>query len=234
MNQIEAICPICCTKKLFKRPNSVAMIDRSVALDCPYKYCFDKERALAFAIRQDFSTQDIQSVRIHDFWTSLMGLSRWLAEHNSNYVKSGFFPEEKFGEIFYGFRNENAEEQSFKDNEFHIVFHSHSLEHFPNVYEVLREIYRTLVPGGKFYFYGYTLDTLKTKQLALIGDTEIVHIEKARYHEDALVFWKFGQDFAHLISEETNFDVEVRRFKSKAAMCFSELEEIFILTKPLY
>jgi hypothetical protein len=113
------------------------------------------------------------------------------------------------------------------------------MEHLFRPFQALREIYRTLVPGGKCCFSAPTYhDLFNSVQVAfqqpdsstrIVGTPEYHH--NPQKPEGSLVTWKYGYDFPLLISRETNFDVEVRRFQSKSAAAMGLMNEIYILTK---
>lgn len=105
----------------------------------------------------------------------------------------------------------------------------------------MREIYRTLVPGGICLFTTPTYpDRQRSEQVAFLepdGSTRIVG--QAEYHgnpqhpeQGSLVTWRYGYDLPLLLQRETGFDVEVRRWQSKAIAVMGPMTEVYICRKP--
>ncbi len=127
------------------------------------------------------------------------------------------------------------------DESVDVWLHLDVLEHLFNPFQAMREIYRTLVPGGVCLFTAPTYpDRARSEQVAFLepdGSTRIVG--QAEYHgnpqhpeQGSLVTWRYGYDLPLLLQRETRFDVEVRRWQSKAIAVMGPMTEVYICRKP--
>lgn len=186
-----------------------------------------------------FDRRELQTLRIHEPAPRLSGLSRWMCKNADNYVYTGYFPNHKFGEIINNVRNENLERQTFENNTFDIVIHLDVLEHLFNPFAALREIYRTLKDSGVCFFTVPTQAILmESTQVAYAEETGIRFVGEPKYHgnpqrpeDKALVTWRYGYDLPLRIQQQTNFDVEVRRFQARKFAAMGYMTEVYILRK---
>lgn len=240
MKEFQAVCPICQSEKVFKAQDDFySGRDGLKSPDCPYGDCATRERALAFVLRSEYSSLELQRARIHESSPASRGLARWFLEHCPRYIQSGYFPAHPFGTWVNSLRNEDLENQTFADNSFDLVVHLDVMEHLFRPFQALKEIYRTLVPGGTCCFTVPTYpDRFDSVQVAFRRPGLSVEINGIpEYHhnpqvpEGSLVTWRYGYDLPLLISRETDFDVEVRRFQSKQATATGLMTEVYILSK---
>lgn len=240
MKKFPAVCPICQSKQTFEaKDDFFSARDGLQSHDCPYGSCATRERALAFVLRSEYSPLDLLRARIHESSPAQRGMALWFSEHCPRYIQSGYFPSQPRGALVDGIRNENLEDQTFADELFDIVVHLDVMEHLFRPFQALNEIYRTLIPGGKCYFTAPTdPDRFESVQVAFQRQNLSVEIiGKPEYHhnprtpEGSLVTWKYGYDLPLLLSRETKFDVEVRRFQSKRAAATGLMTEVYILWK---
>jgi len=240
MKAFTTVCPICQLDKLFEaKDDFFSGRDDLTSRECPYGSCATRERALAFVLRSEYSSFDLQRAKIHESSPAKRGTASWFLENCPRYVQSGYFPSYPFGTLVDGIRNEDLENQTFADELFDLVVHLDVMEHLFRPFQALREIYRTLVPGGKCCFSVPTYqDLFNSVQVAfqrpnssveIIGTPEYHH--NPQIPEGSLVTWRYGYDFPLLISRETKFDIEVRRFQSKQAAATGLMNEIYILSK---
>jgi SAM-dependent methyltransferase len=152
-----------------------------------------------------------------------------------------YFPDEQLGQTVRGWRNENIESQTFDDSSFDLVVTMDVTEHVFDPKAMLREIYRTLKPGG---LYLSTFPIRKhlvepAVQLARItSDGSVEHLKTPpEYHgnpidgKGALVTWDFGYTIHQLISYWTSFDVEISRFSDRWLGVIGEYTEVTICRK---
>jgi SAM-dependent methyltransferase len=151
---------------------------------------------------------------------------------------SGYFPNMPRGSIVQGLRNEDLEHQTFAPEVFDFVIHLDVMEHLFNPFEALREIERTLRPGGRCLFTAPTYpERVRSEQVAFKEDDGLRVIGAPEYHgnpqnpEGSIVTWRYGYDLPHLIARNTGFDVEVRRWYSRAHAIMGTMTEVYILTK---
>jgi SAM-dependent methyltransferase len=176
---------------------------------------------------------------VHEMSPSPQALSAWMDRYVPGYVKSGYFPSVPFGTVVDGVRNEDAVRQTFEPETFDLVLHLDVLEHLFDPFAALREIHRTLKPGGLCLFTAPTVaDLLNSFQVAfdepggprIIGEPEY-HGNPQRPEEGALVTWRYGYDLPWLISRHTDFDTEVRRFQMRSVAVLGYMTDVYILRK---
>jgi len=234
-----AVCPICEREKLFECDNDYCSArDKLTSPDCPNGGCLTRERALAAVLRDAFPGDALKRARVHESSAADRGLTIWFLENCPGYVRTGYFPDVGLGEMVGGVRNENLERQSFGDGVFDLVIHLDVLEHLFNPFKALNEIYRTLAEGGKCIFAVPTeWDRLYSVQVAFQRQDHIETFGLPEFHGNpqdvsgSLVTWRYGYDLPLLISRETRFDVEVRRFQSRRVSVLGVMNEIYILSK---
>jgi SAM-dependent methyltransferase len=198
----EAVCPICQSAKLFECGDDFfSSRDELQSKDCQYGFCVPRERALAAVIRKEYKLEILLPLRIHEAAPAKRGMAIWFANNCPRYIQSGYFPNKPFGELVGKLRNENLEAQTFADGLFDLVIHLDVLEHLYQPFEALREIYRTLAPGGKCIFSVPTEhDLFDSRQIAVrkadgtvkISGTPEYHGNPQDDSEKALVTWKYG------------------------------------------
>lgn len=93
-----------------------------------------------------------EDLAIHESSPTGGGASTRLKSSCRQYISSQFHPDQPFGEIVGGHRNEDLEKQTFADASFDIVVTQDVLEHVYDPAKALREIARTLKPGGSHIF----------------------------------------------------------------------------------
>jgi SAM-dependent methyltransferase len=190
-------------------------------------------------LRSEYSESFLLSARVHESSPAERGISEWFRLNCSNYLQSAFFQNTAPGAMVGMLRNEDLEKQTFQDRSFDIVIHLDVMEHLFNPFLALREIYRTLVHGGKCIFTAPTYPgQLSSLQVAFRNEDGTINIVgEPEYHgnpqsaKGSLVTWRFGYDLPLLISRESNFDIEVRRFQSRRAAATGIMTEVYILTK---
>lgn len=139
-------CPCCEQEVNFIARNSW-LRDNFLCSNCK---CIPRERALMLTIKREYP--DWKNLHIHESSPGKRGHSSLLKQMVKHYTTSQFFPNMKLGEIVKGFRNEDLEQQTFKDEMFDLVITSDVMEHIYEPEKAFKEIYRTLKPGGAHIF----------------------------------------------------------------------------------
>ena len=144
----------------------------------------------------------------------------WLSERLPNVVSSQYEEGRNPGEIENGIRYEDLTRLSFSDNEFDCVICLEVLEHISDYKAALREMARTLKPGGRAllsfpWLGGNHYDHLvRAEQLP---DGSIRHFHPPEYHQDPdrpegiLSFRSFGWKILDEI-RNIGFTTAVARF----------------------
>jgi SAM-dependent methyltransferase len=224
------VCPICAADVRFRARNGWFRD----ALRCSGCNSIPRERALALVLERRFP--DWRRLAIHESSPAERGISKKLARECGAYVASQFFPGAPPGATVRGFRNENLEAMTFGDAAFDLTVTLDVMEHVNQPDEVLREVARTLKPGGAYLF---TVPTYKEKVASerrafYRPDGGIDHLAEAEYHGNpvsdagSLVTFHYGYDFASLISAWSGLDVEVARFHDHRHGVIGEFTEVYL------
>ncbi len=239
MNRVRTHCAICDAEREFSSGDDYWSCRAELqAPDCPLNGCIPRQRALARALFSLFSKDRVKEMVIHESSPGPNGISLWLRRNCANYVMSGYFPDHPRGNMVRGFRNEDLEKQTFEDGTFDLVLHLDVMEHLFEPFEALREIERTLRPGGVCLFTVPTYsDQAVSRQVAFREVGRVRIVGEPEYHgnpqspEGSLVTWRYGYDLPLRITRETGFDVEVRRWHSRSGAIMGSMTEVYLLTK---
>ena len=223
-------CPICAAEVRFTATDHWYRDH----LRCSRCRSIPRERALALVLERGFPGW--RSLAIHESSPADRGISTKLARECPGYVASQFFPGQPPGALVSGFRNENLEALTFADASFDLVVTLDVMEHVNRPDEVLREVARTLRPGGAYLFTVPTYkDRVTTERRAFFRpDGGVDHMAEPEYHgnpvsdQGALVTFHYGYDFAELISAWSGFDVEVVRFHDHRHGVIGDFTEVYL------
>lgn len=237
---LEAYCPICDTRRTFSSNDDYfSCRDELRPSECRHTTCLTRQRALAAALLSLYNRSQLANVRIHESSPGTCGLSPWLRQLCPGYVMTGYFPNLPLGVSAGRIRNEDLERQTFADCAFDLVIHLDVMEHLFDPFVALREIERTLVPGGHCLFTVPTYpDQRRSEQIAFKENGALRIIGKPEYHGNpqdkagSLVTWRYGYDLPYLIAHHTHFDVEVRRWHSRNYAIMGPMTEVYLLSKP--
>lgn len=234
---IQGYCPICEKSATFisKHP----WLRGALMCQSCQNGSVPRERALALILNR--KRPNWRELAIHESSPSNRGVSIKLRQECENYIGSHYVPESPFGEIAKGLRNESLEEQTFADGSFDIVV---TLDVFEHVYEpgkMIKEIYRTLKPGGlyisTFPIRKYQVESHKPR-VRRGADGSLIHLEPPEIHgnptsdEGALVTFDYGYDVHLMLGYWVPFVVEITRFLNKPMGILGEYTEVICCEKP--
>lgn len=142
----KGFCPCC--------ENQVTFIARDPWLrdhfKCSNCKCIPRERALMHVVNTQYPNW--KNLKIHESSPGYRGHTVTLKRHAKHYTTSQYYPNESLGATVNGFRNEDLEQQTFKDNSFDLVITSDVMEHIYEPDKAFKEIHRTLKSGGAHIF----------------------------------------------------------------------------------
>lgn len=238
--RVSGECRACGLERVFESPDDFYSCRSSFkSTECPYGKCVPRERAISLVATELFGRDRMRTMDIHEVAPTGRGFTLWLRQESPGYVSSGYFPETPFGQMVGFLRNEDIEAQTFESGVFDLVLHLDVMEHIFRPFEALREVWRTLRPGGFCLFTTPTYpDRSRSEQVAFREGEQIRVVGEPEYHgnpqhpdEGALVTWRYGYDLPMLIARETEFDVEVRRWQSRRLAIMGPMTEVYILHK---
>ena len=223
-------CPICETRTVF--------IKRDEWLR-DYYHCIrccsiPRWRALIHVLQMYFP--DWRKKRIHE--SSPGGSSsEKLKQECHYYIATHFFPDTKCGEMKNGYRCENLERQTFDDEAFDLAVTQDVLEHVLNPGPALREIARTLKPGGAHVFTVPWYSGKETLIRAVQENNRIRHLAEPEYHGNpidasgSLVVTEWGWDLCDFIYRNSGLTTTVIRITDRYRGIDGEFREVFISRK---
>jgi len=212
--------------------------DQLLCPSCP-NYSVPRERALALVLRE--TRPNWRGLRIHESSPESRGISAKLARECRQYVASHFFPEHTAGTMIGQWRNEDLGRQTFADQSFDIVVSLDVMEHVYSPDSVLKEIHRTLSPGG---IYICTFPVRKEQlpgwerrfELQLDGTRRDIKPPEMHHNpvnsDGSIVTIDWGYELHKTLAEWGPFDVRVHRFADKTHGILGEYTEVVVCTRP--
>ncbi len=235
---IEGFCPIC------EAPATFVSTERWLRDGLTCQSCANgsvpRERALAHVLNR--IRPNWRDLAIHESSPTGRGISLKLGRECTQYTPTHYFPEKRFGKIVNGFRNESLEQQTFKDSLFDIVVTLDVFEHVFNPGQMIREIHRTLKPGGLY------LSTFPVRKHQVTShrprarkesDGSLTYLDTVEVHENpvsgdgSLVTFDYGYDIHNMLAYWAPFEVEGSRFNMRHLGILGEYTEVFACQKPI-
>lgn len=199
-----------------------------------------RERALMEAIELFYPNW--RELQIHESSPAPRGASLKLKEGCPQYISTQYHPTVPEGELHpgEGWRCENLERQTFADNSFDLVITQDVLEHVFDVDAVLRDIARTLKPGGAHIL---TTPLVRGAQPSMVcaemnADGSVNHhVDPPEYHGNpvdgsgSLVTWWWGYDLANRIDRVAPFNTMIRHVVDQSKGIDGPLNEVLVSFK---
>ncbi|MDC0986231.1 class I SAM-dependent methyltransferase [Alphaproteobacteria bacterium] len=197
--------------------------------------CSPRERALMKVISE--CIPDFEKKIIHESSPAARGASLRLKNQCEGYISSHYWADETYSEDPH--ININLEKQNIASERFDLVVMQDVFEHLPNPKAAIKEIYRTLKPGG------YCIQTVpfvngfrKTQKWASLANNGVIQWEfEPDYHLNPIdpkgspVFWHYGYDLASKIDKWTEFQTIIVLNQSRDLGIEGELCEVTVSYK---
>jgi len=204
---------------------------------CPacLSYSVPRERALAAVLKRLYPAW--RQMSIHESSPVDRGFSAQMKRQCAEYMATQYFPGAEPGAMHKGFRNENLEAQTFPDARFDLVVTQDVMEHVNDFTAALRDIDRTLRPGGAHIFTTPTYVQAQTLQWATYVEGKIRWMYEPEYHgnpvdeEGAPVTFHYGYDFPDLIFAHTGLATEVVRIHDPGQGIAGPMNEVYVIRK---
>jgi hypothetical protein len=171
-----------------------------------------RERALLLALQKHYP--DWRNLSIHESSPGKVQITRRFESECSNYVQSQFFSDCEPGSRVGPFVCQNLEKQTFADNSFDLVITQDVLEHIFHPSDALKEIHRTLKPGGAHIFSVPVINRHRKSEVwaTLSKDSKVVFTHSPEYHNSPVnengcpVSMHWGFDIVEYIRANTGMD----------------------------
>jgi SAM-dependent methyltransferase len=234
--RIEGVCPICERQTVYEADGPY-LRNTLTCTTCPGG-SVPRERAVALVLNE--TRPNWRKLAIHECSPAPRGISVKLQQQGAKYVATNFFPDKPPGSTVQNHRNENLERQTFADASFDLVITVDVFEHLFDPAAAIREIYRTLKPGGVCIsaFPMVKGQAAAARWRARRGDNgEIEYIEPAQYHgnpidpQGSLVTVDYGYDVHQLFAEWAPLNVRVLRFADRSAGVLGEFTDVLVCAK---
>jgi SAM-dependent methyltransferase len=154
---------------------------------------------------------DWKSRDIHESSPGNRGVSIKLKNQCTSYIASQYYPDKERGVLTNGFRNEDLENQTFKDCSFDLVITQDVMEHVYNPSKAFCEIGRTLKSGGAYIFTVPLINKFKAseKWAKKSKDGSPIFLKEPEYHDNPVdprgspVTMHWGYDIVDFIQRES-------------------------------
>jgi hypothetical protein len=224
-------CPIC-EKRTFFYKEGKWLRDQFRCVRC---YSIPRQRALTLVLNEHFP--NFRELHIHESSPGGAASAKFARECR-HYTQTHYFPDTTSGQEKIGYRNENLEKQTFKDESFDLVITQDVIEHVLEPDKALSEIERTLKPGGAHIFtvpWYYWKDTV----IRAVRETGTLHyLKEPEYHgnpidlKGSLVVTEWGRDLCDFIYKHAGMTTTAIRIFDKLRGIEAKFIEVFISRKP--
>lgn len=196
-----------------------------------------RERALMRAI--DAVRPDWRDGAIHESSPRIGGLSAKLRRECPGYLESQFDTETPHGALTSrSYRSENLERQTFADETFDLVITQDVFEHLFDPEAAIREIARTLKPGGVYLMTVPLVNKARpTAWRASLQEGEVVHHAPPQHHgspidpDGSLVTVDWGYDIAQVLEQASGMATTIECLEDHRQGIEAEYLDVVICRK---
>ena len=224
IHQYKGSCPVCEKSTVFTARHDGPLDPMwhknwySASLICENCGSYPRQRTLFEAL--NMLIPNWRDIDMHECSPDLGASSQKLAAESKSYVASQYDRAIPFGSLHpeKGYRSENIEEQTFPDNAFDLVITQHVFEHIFHPDLAIREIARTLRPGGYYIMTMPWGGVERSIRRASLLNGEVVHHMEPIYHgnpiddEGSLVTIDWGYDVAGYLNAHSGLATSILLF----------------------
>ncbi len=227
-------CPTCASKTVF-RAEQPWLREHYRCLNCG---SLPRERALMAVIEARFPGW--RDLVVHESSPVDRGVSARLARDCPGYLPSQFFPGAARGTAVDGVRCEDLEALTFDDESIDLHVTQDVMEHLFHPGRALRELARTLRPGGAHLFTVPIVNRAQPsrRRARRLADGRVEHLEPAVYHGNpvdeggSLVTVDWGYDICRHIHAACGLFTHVVQIDDPGRGIRAELIDVLVTVKP--
>jgi SAM-dependent methyltransferase len=242
--QVDGYCPICEAASSFSATSEKELDNLSMRhlfrnrLLCSGCGSVPRERAL-FSVIQDYYP-NWRELDIHESSPVRRGLSAKMLQECSSYLPTQYDPVLGFGNIHpqQGYRSEDLEKQTFPDETFDLVITQDVFEHLFDPGAAIREIGRTLRPGGGHIFtVPLVKGTARSVRRARLIDGTVEHLLPPYYHgnpmskDGSLVTIDWGYDIVPYLAACSGLSMALLYIDDLTRGIRASFNEVLMATK---
>lgn len=181
-----------------------------------------------------------RELSIHESSPADRGISPKMERECQRYIASQYHPNQTFGTMVGRFRNENLEKLTFDDEVFDITVTLDVMEHVYHPDLVVREIWRTLKPGGAFICtFPVRNDQVSSweRRFEYLASGTRRDFKEPEIHgnpvdgKGSIVTIDWGYDLHKEFGTWAPFDVRVIRFNDRTHGILGEYTEVVVCRK---
>ena len=204
---------------------------------CTNCWCIPRERAFMVTIEKYYPNW--RELSIHESSPINKGASMKLKNGCPNYTISQYFPNDSFGNMVNGFRNEDLEAQTFAEETFDLVITQDVMGHIYDPAKAFKEIARTLKKGGAHIFTVPIINRFQPSEVwATKGpDGEPVFLKEPEWHGNPVdakgspVTMHWGFDIVDFIKEHSKLNTSIEYIDDLSKGIRAEFREVFVSKK---
>jgi SAM-dependent methyltransferase len=209
---VKGYCQICESKTVFRSKDDW-LRDHFFCEKCK---SIPRERSLLYAINLLYPNW--RTLKIHESSPVDRATSLKLRSECAGYLATHFDPNIPFGTMSPSgsYRSENLERQTFTDNSFDLVISQDVFEHLFNPDLAIREIARTLRPGGAHIAtVPMVMREQPSRRRARLSDGKVIHELPPEYHgnpisaDGSLVTFDWGFDLADYLGQASGLNISL-------------------------
>ena len=224
-------CPVC------EAPTRFVALGRYYRdqLYCTRCWTIPRERALMRVLQTFYP--DWRSLRIHESSPGEHGTSKKLAGECAHYTASQYVPHLPSGSAWNGASVQDLARQTFTDESFDIVVTQDVFEHLLEPAEAIREIVRTLKPGGAHIMTVPIQNKERpSERRARLSGGRIEHLKEPQYHDNplgggSLVTVDWGYDIADYLTAHSGCPTTIHTIDDIEQGIRAELIEVVVTRK---
>jgi SAM-dependent methyltransferase len=241
--RIEGFCPICATPAKFTAVREDPLSEEwwpswfRDFLICDGCGSVPRHRALFATVERYYPNW--RQLDIHESSGGAYAASLKLRNEAASYLDTQYDPSIGFGNMHErGYRSEDLEAQTFADEQFDLVITQDVFEHLFDPAAAIREIARTLRPGGAYICtVPIVMGSAPSRRRARLVNGRIENLLEPQYHinpmseQGSLVCVDWGYDIAAFLTQESGLVVTIVNIDDPSRGIRAAYNEVIVAQK---